>query len=68
MFPMLQAIKNKGSESTGHYYLLVLNLRSNRIKVRVPKYLKFSLVRQAFMYETKSISDVQCVYLSIEEK
>jgi len=65
---MLQAIKNKGSESMGHYYLLVLNLRSNRIKVRVPKYLKFSLVRQAFMYETKSISDVQCVYLSIEEK
>jgi len=33
----------------------------------VPKYLKFRLVWKAFMYETKSISGVQCVYLSTEK-
>ena len=34
----------------------------------MPKYLKFSLVWKAFMYETKNISGVQCVYLSTEKK
>ena len=33
----------------------------------MPKYLKFSLVWKAFMYETKNISGVQCVYLSTEK-
>jgi hypothetical protein len=38
MVPMLQATKNEGSESVGHYYLLVLNLRSNRFERTLPKH------------------------------
>jgi hypothetical protein len=33
MFPVLEAIENKGLDPAGHYYLLVLNLRSNRFEV-----------------------------------
>jgi len=33
MFPMLEAMGNNGSDTAGHYYLLVLNLRGKRFGV-----------------------------------
>ena len=33
MFPVLEAMRNNGSDTTGHYYLLVLNLRGKRFEV-----------------------------------
>ena len=33
MFHMLEAMGNNGSDTAGHYYLLVLNLRGKRFKV-----------------------------------
>jgi hypothetical protein len=33
MFPVLKAMGNNGSETAGHHYLLVLNLREKRFKV-----------------------------------
>ena len=33
MFPVLEAMGNNGSDTMGHYYLLVLNLRGKRFEV-----------------------------------
>ena len=33
MFPVLEAMGNNGSDTAGHYYLLVLNLRGKRFEV-----------------------------------
>jgi Ulp1 family protease len=33
MFPVLEAMGNNGSDTAGHYYLLVLNLRAKRFEV-----------------------------------
>jgi hypothetical protein len=33
MFPVLKAIGNNGSETVGHHYLLVLNLRGKGFEV-----------------------------------
>ena len=33
MFPVLEAMVNNGSDTAGHYYLLVLNLRGKKLEV-----------------------------------
>jgi len=33
MFPVLEAMGNNGSDTMGHYYLLVLNLRGKKLEV-----------------------------------
>ena len=33
MFPVLEAMRNNGPDTAGHYYLLVLNLREKRFEV-----------------------------------